>query len=74
MDKQTMVYAYKGILPRTKKIMAIIKLNMDEAQNITLHEKMSHTKEYVLFGSIYFVGQNVHSGFLDHLTDLLTPN
>ena len=54
--------------------MAIIKLNMDEAQNITLHEKMSHTKEYVLFGSIYFVGQNVRSGFLDHLTDLLIPN
>lgn len=51
--------------------MAIIKLNMDEAQNITLHEKMSHTKEYVLFGFIYLVGQNVRSGFL---TDLLTPN
>ena len=71
MDKQNMVYTYKGILPRTKRIMAIIKLNMDEAQNITLHEKMSHTKEYVLFGSIYLVGQNVCSGFL---TDLLTPN
>lgn len=69
-----MVYAYKGILPRTKKIMAIIKLNMDEAQNITLQEKMSHTKEYVLFGSIYLVGQNARSGFPDHLTDLLIPN
>ena len=69
-----MVYVYKGILPRTKKITAIIKLNMDEAQNITLPVKMSHTKEYVLFGSIYLVGQNVRSGFLDHLTDLLTPN
>ena len=47
-----------------KKKWADILHNMDEAQNITLHEKMSHTKEYVLFGSIYFVGQNVHSGFL----------
>lgn len=52
-----MVYAYKGILPRTKKIMAIIKLNMDEAQNITLHEKMSHTKEYVLFGYIIWLAK-----------------
>ena len=69
-----MVYAYKGILPRTKKIMAIIKLNMDEAQNITLQEKMSHTKEYVLLGSIYLVDQNARLGFPDHLTDLLIPN
>lgn len=52
-----MVYAYKGILPRTKKIMAIIKLNTDEAQNITLHEKMSHTKEYVLFGYIIWLAK-----------------
>lgn len=54
--------------------MAIIKLNMDEAQNITLQEKMSHTKEYVLLGSIYLVDQNARLGFPDHLTDLLIPN
>ena len=53
MNKQTVVYSYNGILRDKKKWTPFTYNNIDESQKHYAEWKKPHTKEYILYDSIY---------------------